>query len=42
VVTVDEVREVASALPRSSEGFVRGQVKFRIGRIVWLALSRDE
>jgi hypothetical protein len=21
---------------------VRGQVKFRIGRIVWLALSRDE
>jgi hypothetical protein len=41
VVTVDEVRAVASALPRSSEGLVRGQVKFRIGRIVYLAVSRD-
>jgi hypothetical protein len=41
VVTVDEVRALASALPRSSEGLVRGQVKFRIGRIVWLSLSRD-
>ena len=42
VVTVDEVRAVAGTLPRSSEGLVRGQVKFRIdGRIVWLALSRD-
>jgi hypothetical protein len=41
VVTIDDVRAVASALPRSSEGLVRGQVKFRIGRIVYLALSRD-
>ena len=41
MVTVDDVRAVASGLPRSSEGLVRGQVKFRIGRIVWLALSRD-
>ena len=41
MVTVDEVRAVASTLPRSSEGLVRGQVKFRIGRIVYLALSRD-
>ena len=41
MVTIDDVRAVASALPRSSEGFVRGQVKFRIGRIVYLALSRD-
>jgi hypothetical protein len=41
VVTVDEVRAIASSLPRSSEGLVRGQVKFRIGRIVYLALSRD-
>ena len=43
VVTIDEVRAVARTLPRSSEGLVRGQVKFRIdGRIVWLALSKDE
>ena len=41
MVTVDEVRVIASGLPRSSEGLVRGQVKFRIGRIVWLSLSRD-
>jgi hypothetical protein len=40
-VTVDDVRRFASTLPRSSEGLVRGQVKFRIGRIVYLALSRD-
>jgi hypothetical protein len=41
MVTVDEVRRFASALPRSSEGLVRGRVKFRIGRIVYLSLSRD-
>ena len=41
MVTVEDVRAVASTLPRTSEGLVRGQVKFRIGRIVWLALSRD-
>ena len=41
MVTVEEIRSLASGLPRSSEAFVRGQVKFRIGRIVWLALSRD-
>ena len=38
---MDEVRAFASTLPRSSEAFVRGRVKFRIGRIVWLAFSRD-
>ena len=38
---MDEVRAVAATLPRSSEAFVRGRVKFRIGRIVWLAFSRD-
>jgi hypothetical protein len=41
VVTVDEVRAFASTLPRSSEAFVQGRVKFRIGRIVYLAFSRD-
>jgi hypothetical protein len=41
-VTVDEIRAVALALPRTTEGFVRGQVKFYIGRIVYLAISRDE
>ena len=41
MVTVDEIRAFASTLPRSSEGLVRGHVKFRIGRIVWLSLSPD-
>lgn len=40
-MTVEEIRSVALALPRTTEGFVRGQVKFYIGRIVWLAISRD-
>jgi hypothetical protein len=42
VVTVDEVRELALSLPRSYEAVVRGRLKFRVGRIVWLAFSRDE
>ena len=41
MVTIDEIRAFASTLPRSSEGVVRGRVKFRIGRIVYLSLSRD-
>ena len=40
-MTVEDVRAIASTLPRSSEAFVRGRVKFRIGRIVYLAFSRD-
>jgi hypothetical protein len=42
MVTIDDVRAVASPLPRSYEVFVRGRVKFRVGRIVYLAFSRDE
>jgi hypothetical protein len=41
VVTTDDVCALARTLPRSSEAFVRGRVKFRIGRIVYLAFSRD-
>jgi len=42
MVTVEEIRDVASALPRTNEGLVRGRVKFRVGRIVYLSISRDE
>jgi hypothetical protein len=42
VVTLDEIRAIASPLPRSYEVLVHGRVKFRVGSIVWLALSRDE
>jgi hypothetical protein len=41
-VTLEDVREIASQLPRSYEVFVHGRVKFRVGQIVWLAFSRDE
>ena len=41
MVTIDEVRAFASMLPRSSEALVRGRVKFRIGRIVYISFSRD-
>jgi len=42
VVTVEDVRRIARALPRTSEHLIRDRVKFRIGRIVYVALSRDE
>src|ERR671935_1193474 len=42
MVTVEDARRVASALPRSYEAIVRDRVKFRVGRIVYLAFSRDE
>jgi len=42
VVTLEEVRAFASELPRSYEAVVRGRVKFRVGRIVYVAFSRDE
>jgi hypothetical protein len=42
VVTIDDVRALAARLPRSTEAFVRGRVKFRVGRIVYLSFSRDE
>ena len=41
-VTIEQVREVAMGLPRSYEVLVRDRVKFRVGKVVWLAFSRDE
>jgi hypothetical protein len=41
VVTVDDVRAFAGDLPRATEALVRGRVKFRVGRIVFLSFSRD-
>jgi hypothetical protein len=42
LIPLDAVREVADALPRVYEVTVQGRVKFRVGKIVWLAFSRDE
>lgn len=41
-VTVDDVRSIASTLPRSYEAVVRGRVKFRVGQLVYLAFDREE
>ena len=38
---MEEVCEFAATLPRAYEAFVRGRVKFRVGRIVFLAFSKD-
>ena len=42
MTTIERVRELALSLPRSYEVLVRDRVKFRVGRIVYLAFSRDE
>jgi hypothetical protein len=42
MVTLDEVRALALTLPRTTEGIVRGRVKFRVAQIVYLAFSKDE
>lgn len=42
VVDIDDVRALAATLPRSEEGFTQGRVKFRVGRIVYLAFAKDE
>ena len=41
-VSVDDARAIVADLPRSYEALVRDQVKFRVGRIVYAAFSRDE
>jgi hypothetical protein len=42
MVTIEDVRELVAGLPRSYEVLVRDRVKFRVGRIVYLAFPRDE
>jgi len=42
MVAIDDVRTFATTLPRTTEALVRDRVKFRVGRLVYLAFSRDE
>ena len=42
MVTIEDVRRLALTLPRSYEALVRDRVKFRVGRLVYLAFSHDE
>ena len=41
-VTIDDVRRVAAGLERAYEVVVAGRVKFRVGRLVFVAFSKDE
>jgi len=42
MTTIEAVRGLALGLPRSYEALVHDRVKFRVGRIVYLAFSHDE
>lgn len=42
MTTPAQVRELALSLPRTQEHLIRDQVKFRVGRLVYLTFSRDE
>jgi hypothetical protein len=42
MISVEQIRGVALSLPRAYEALVRDRIKFRVGRIVFVALSRDE
>ena len=39
---MEDVRAIAMSLPRTSEHLIRDNVKFRVGRIVYAAVSPDE
>ena len=42
MVTIEDVRALATTLPRTTEALVRDRVKFRVGRLVYVAFSQDE
>ncbi|GAA0611768.1 MmcQ/YjbR family DNA-binding protein [Kribbella sandramycini] len=42
VVDLTDIRAATADLPRSYEVLVRDRIKFRVGRIVYLAVAADE
>jgi hypothetical protein len=42
MTTIEAVRELALSLPRTYEALTRGRIKFKVGRIVYVAFSHDE
>jgi hypothetical protein len=42
MVTAEDVRGIALSLPRAYEALVRDRVKFRVGQLVFAAISQDE
>ena len=41
-VTLDDARAIATTLPRSYEAVVRGEVRFRVGSLVYAAFYQDD
>ena len=42
MATADDVRRIAMSLPRTCEHLIGDRVKFRVGRLVYAAISPDE
>src|SRR5580700_5319886 len=42
MVTAQDVRAMALSLPRTEEHLIRDHIKFRVGKIVYVAISPDE
>jgi hypothetical protein len=42
MISAQDVRAVAMSLPRTEEHLIRDRVKFRVGKIVYVAISSDE
>ena len=42
MATVEDVRRIAMSLPRTTEHLVGDNTKFRVGRLVYAAVSGDE
>jgi hypothetical protein len=42
MATVDDVRRIAMPLPRTTEHLIRDNIKFRVGQLVYAAVSPDE
>jgi hypothetical protein len=42
MATIQDVRGIAMSLPRTTEHLIQGNTKFRVGRLVYAAVSADE
>src|SRR5271163_2393895 len=42
MATIDDVRRIALSLPRTTEHLIRDNIKFRVGKLVYAAVSPDE
>jgi hypothetical protein len=42
MVTVEDVRQLALTLPRTTEHLIHDRVKFRVGSLVYVSFSSDE